>query len=157
MPCRAKKSSAWAKLAATCSAERSRAAILVPHSSLYGLDDLVWRSLVWAARKPFVLRGMPQARDVRRSRARSSRHRPAAAGARCPRQRRERELGEVGFEEILEIGVLRGLGVDQDQSARVRSCGDRRHSGQNQENNDRSAFRTFSGSNHGGFRSARAP
>ncbi len=26
---------------------------------LYGLDDLVWRSLVWAARKPFALRGMP--------------------------------------------------------------------------------------------------
>lgn len=26
---------------------------------VYGLDDLVWRSLVWAARKPFVLRGMP--------------------------------------------------------------------------------------------------
>lgn len=24
-----------------------------------GLDDLVWRSLVWAARKPFVIRGMP--------------------------------------------------------------------------------------------------
>src|SRR3954462_2941270 len=24
-----------------------------------GLDDLVWRSLVWAARKPFVMRGMP--------------------------------------------------------------------------------------------------
>jgi hypothetical protein len=24
-----------------------------------GLDDLVWRSMVWAARKPFVLRGMP--------------------------------------------------------------------------------------------------
>ena len=27
---------------------------------LYGLDDLVWRSLVWAARKPFVTRGMPK-------------------------------------------------------------------------------------------------
>jgi hypothetical protein len=26
---------------------------------VYGLDDLVWRSIVWAARKPFVLRGMP--------------------------------------------------------------------------------------------------
>jgi hypothetical protein len=26
---------------------------------LNGLDDLVWRSLVWAARKPFVMRGMP--------------------------------------------------------------------------------------------------
>ncbi|HVP05115.1 MAG TPA: fibronectin type III domain-containing protein [Dehalococcoidia bacterium] len=24
-----------------------------------GMDDLVWRGLVWAARKPFVLRGMP--------------------------------------------------------------------------------------------------
>jgi len=24
-----------------------------------GLDDLVWRSFVWAARKPFVMRGMP--------------------------------------------------------------------------------------------------
>jgi hypothetical protein len=24
-----------------------------------GLDDLVWRSMVWAARKPFVMRGMP--------------------------------------------------------------------------------------------------
>ena len=27
---------------------------------VYGMDDLVWRSLVWAARKPFVLRGMPK-------------------------------------------------------------------------------------------------
>ena len=27
---------------------------------LYGLDDLVWRSIVWAARKPFVMRGMPK-------------------------------------------------------------------------------------------------
>ena len=27
---------------------------------LYGLDDLVWRGLVWAARKPFLLRGMPR-------------------------------------------------------------------------------------------------
>jgi hypothetical protein len=27
---------------------------------LYGMDDLVWRSLVWAARKPFVLRGVPK-------------------------------------------------------------------------------------------------
>lgn len=26
---------------------------------LYGMDDLVWRSLVWAADKPFALRGMP--------------------------------------------------------------------------------------------------
>ena len=26
---------------------------------LYGLDDLVWRSMVWAARKPFVMQGMP--------------------------------------------------------------------------------------------------
>jgi hypothetical protein len=26
---------------------------------MYGLDDLVWRSIVWAARKPFVMRGMP--------------------------------------------------------------------------------------------------
>ncbi|MBE7436701.1 MAG: DUF4082 domain-containing protein [Anaerolineales bacterium] len=26
---------------------------------VYGLDDLVWRSLVWAARKPFVMQGMP--------------------------------------------------------------------------------------------------
>ena len=26
---------------------------------VYKLDDLVWRSLVWAARKPFVLQGMP--------------------------------------------------------------------------------------------------
>lgn len=26
---------------------------------LYGLDDLLWRSLVWAARKPFVLRCLP--------------------------------------------------------------------------------------------------
>jgi hypothetical protein len=26
---------------------------------LNGLDDLVWRGLVWAARKPFVLRGLP--------------------------------------------------------------------------------------------------
>lgn len=24
-----------------------------------GLDDLVWRSLIWAARKPFVMRGLP--------------------------------------------------------------------------------------------------
>jgi len=27
---------------------------------IYGLDDLIWRSLVWAARKPFILRGMPR-------------------------------------------------------------------------------------------------
>lgn len=26
---------------------------------LFGLDDLVWRSIVWAARKPFVMQGMP--------------------------------------------------------------------------------------------------
>jgi hypothetical protein len=26
---------------------------------LEGVDDLVWRSLVWAARKPFILRGLP--------------------------------------------------------------------------------------------------
>ena len=26
---------------------------------VYGLDDLLWRSLVWAARKPFVMQGMP--------------------------------------------------------------------------------------------------
>jgi len=26
---------------------------------LTGLDDLVWRSIVWAARKPFVMQGMP--------------------------------------------------------------------------------------------------
>ena len=26
---------------------------------LLGLDDLVWRSIVWAARKPFVMQGMP--------------------------------------------------------------------------------------------------
>jgi len=26
---------------------------------VYGLDDLVWRGLVWAARKPFVMRGFP--------------------------------------------------------------------------------------------------
>lgn len=26
---------------------------------LFGLDDLVWRGLVWAARKPFLMRGMP--------------------------------------------------------------------------------------------------
>ena len=26
---------------------------------LYGLDDLVWRSIVWAARKPFVMQGLP--------------------------------------------------------------------------------------------------
>ena len=24
---------------------------------MFGLDDLVWRSLVWAARKPFVMQG----------------------------------------------------------------------------------------------------
>jgi len=29
------------------------------HGPVYGLDDLVWRSLVWAARKPFVMQGMP--------------------------------------------------------------------------------------------------
>lgn len=27
---------------------------------LYGLDDLVWRAITWAARKPFVIRGMPK-------------------------------------------------------------------------------------------------
>jgi hypothetical protein len=26
---------------------------------VYGLDDLVWRSIVWAARKPFVMQSMP--------------------------------------------------------------------------------------------------
>jgi hypothetical protein len=26
---------------------------------VYGLDDLVWRSLVWASRKPFVMQGLP--------------------------------------------------------------------------------------------------
>lgn len=26
---------------------------------MYGLDDLVWRGMVWAARKPFVMQGMP--------------------------------------------------------------------------------------------------
>jgi hypothetical protein len=26
---------------------------------MYGIDDLIWRSLVWAARKPFVMRGLP--------------------------------------------------------------------------------------------------
>ena len=26
---------------------------------MFGLDDLVWRSMVWAARKPFVMQGMP--------------------------------------------------------------------------------------------------
>ena len=26
---------------------------------LFGFDDLVWRSIVWAARKPFVMQGMP--------------------------------------------------------------------------------------------------
>jgi hypothetical protein len=27
---------------------------------MMGVDDLVWRSLVWAARKPFILRGYPR-------------------------------------------------------------------------------------------------
>jgi hypothetical protein len=26
---------------------------------LYGLDDLVWRSITWAARKPFIMQGLP--------------------------------------------------------------------------------------------------
>ncbi|MGB9746413.1 MAG: hypothetical protein ACPLXM_05745 [Bacteroidales bacterium] len=26
---------------------------------LMGLDDILWRSIVWAARKPFVMRGLP--------------------------------------------------------------------------------------------------
>jgi hypothetical protein len=26
---------------------------------MYGIDDLIWRSFVWAARKPFLLRGLP--------------------------------------------------------------------------------------------------
>jgi len=26
---------------------------------VYGLDDLIWRSFIWAARKPFVMQGMP--------------------------------------------------------------------------------------------------
>ena len=26
---------------------------------IYGMDDLLWRSIVWAARKPFVMQGMP--------------------------------------------------------------------------------------------------
>jgi hypothetical protein len=29
------------------------------HGPLNGLDDVIWRGLVWAARKPFVMRGMP--------------------------------------------------------------------------------------------------
>lgn len=29
------------------------------HGPVYKLDDLLWRSLVWAARKPFVMQGMP--------------------------------------------------------------------------------------------------
>jgi hypothetical protein len=29
------------------------------HGPLNGLDDLVWRGCVWAARKPFVMRGLP--------------------------------------------------------------------------------------------------
>jgi hypothetical protein len=32
---------------------------------LGGLDDLFWRSLVWAARKPFVLRGLPPLMSMR--------------------------------------------------------------------------------------------
>ncbi|MBZ5639646.1 MAG: hypothetical protein LAO51_12950, partial [Acidobacteriia bacterium] len=32
---------------------------------LGGLDDLVWRSLVWAARKPFVMRGLPHLLTMR--------------------------------------------------------------------------------------------
>jgi hypothetical protein len=32
---------------------------------LDGLDDLVWRSLVWAARKPFVIRGLPNLLTLR--------------------------------------------------------------------------------------------
>jgi len=27
-----------------------------------GMDDVLWRGLVWAARKPFVIRGLPQSR-----------------------------------------------------------------------------------------------
>jgi len=27
---------------------------------MMGVDDLFWRSLVWAARKPFVVRGYPR-------------------------------------------------------------------------------------------------
>lgn len=38
------------------SVEWAQTGILGP---LGGLDDVFWRSLVWAARKPFVLRGMP--------------------------------------------------------------------------------------------------
>ena len=30
-----------------------------------GLDDLVWRGFVWAARKPFVMRGMPHLATIR--------------------------------------------------------------------------------------------
>lgn len=32
---------------------------------LYGLDDLVWRGLVWAARKPFLLCGIPHCLALR--------------------------------------------------------------------------------------------
>ena len=32
---------------------------IVRHLAVYGLDDLVWRSIVWAARKPFVMQGLP--------------------------------------------------------------------------------------------------
>jgi hypothetical protein len=32
---------------------------------VFGLDDLVWRSIVWAARKPFVMQGMPPFATIR--------------------------------------------------------------------------------------------
>ncbi len=29
------------------------------HGPVWGMDDLIWRSFVWASRKPFVMQGMP--------------------------------------------------------------------------------------------------
>lgn len=29
------------------------------HGQVWGMDDLIWRSFVWASRKPFVMQGMP--------------------------------------------------------------------------------------------------
>lgn len=55
-------------LVVTASAGSGRAVLFMSYDwvrpsvkgKLYGFDDLVWRSIVWAARKPFVMRGMPK-------------------------------------------------------------------------------------------------
>ena len=58
---------------------------------LRGLDDLVWRSLAWAARKPFVMQGAPQLPHHARGR-RAGRLLVAAHGQPVPAQALGRPL-----------------------------------------------------------------